>query len=792
MHRIVAALVALAWIAGVVAPPFAPSVAADASVGVDSLPVVAQGIVPGGQGSLAWRIEQIDVPEGSVTEQAPAGFVVATGEPLVIRTGSESAQALQAGQATFSGGGQQTRYAWPNATTMWEIALLPSHDAAHEGRGTVIAIGAPFQPPAGAGYDLELLSGKLKTNGTAMLAAGAAPSLVVATAGSVRVEPAGGNSITLERGQAVNVPSRAVLRGASGEDAGVLVVRLTAVTPAPPDADQLEAAPTAAPPLAGDARGSLAVRMRTCPVNTRAADVEAACGTPGTDIGVTIVGPVSAEGRTNAEGLAPFANVPAGSYDVTAQAAGDFAGSYAGCVNGSGTQVADATADRNTFRVRMDPGAVVVCDWYIVPGDANVQPTPVPSVAPQRMGTLQIALRTCPVNTRTADLVAACLTPGTDIGMELAGPVSAQGRTDSDGNLRFTNVPIGNYDLTALVPGDFAGSYATCLNDSGTPVGDPGDNRNTLRIYVGGTVSCNWYIVPDDARGESGNGSISLTATRCQPGYAGVQLDDDCAEPVTDLFVSLAGATPKSGRITDGSLAFDGLAGDTYVLTATIGDERRALYVDCRDADGRPVATPDDRVTTRIVLAADTAISCHATAMDVALWQLFAAAPLADGALTVPVMLCPEPLDPESPNLSPCDTPVEGVGLAVLSNGSSVARDMTGSAWPRWSNLSAGAYDLVADGLPAGYAAVSFAGQPCCSPAGGFTFRIGANRPGQIVPLYLAPAPAPAADSDFDGLDDAQEARYGTDPMRPDTDFDGGTDGAEVAAGTDPTNGLSN
>ncbi len=46
--------------------------------------------------------------------------------------------------------------------------------------------------------------------------------------------------------------------------------------------------------------------------------------------------------------------------------------------------------------------------------------------------------------------------------------------------------------------------------------------------------------------------------------------------------------------------------------------------------------------------------------------------------------------------------------------------------------------------------------------------------------------PVASPDQDGDGLSDADEASFGTDPANPDTDSDGVSDGAEIAAGTDP------
>ncbi len=76
-----------------------------------------------------------------------------------------------------------------------------------------------------------------------------------------------------------------------------------------------------------------------------------------------------------------------------------------------------------------------------------------------------------------------------------------------------------------------------------------------------------------------------------------------------------------------------------------------------------------------------------------------------------------------------------------------------------------------------------------------FTDAYGA--PGEDAPFVLTDvgelpdAPLPPGDSDGDGIPDADEATYGTDPSNPDTDGDGLGDGVEVLAETDPTNRSS-
>ena len=244
MPRLLALVAALALVAQMLLAP----ATARAQVAAGGLATVAQGVATLQGGSLAWQLREVQVPRDPVTERTGPGFVYAANGPLVVRAGAGIAQALQAGQAAFVGEGERTMYGWPEETTAWELALVPADMA---GGGGAILVGDAFRAPEGEAFDLELLAGTLRTNATAALPAGAAPTVIVAARGEVKVEQANAGTVTLGPRQAVTVPGNALLRGASGEEAAVIAVRVASTLPAPPPASgaiggMQPAAPTAA------------------------------------------------------------------------------------------------------------------------------------------------------------------------------------------------------------------------------------------------------------------------------------------------------------------------------------------------------------------------------------------------------------------------------------------------------------------------------------------------------------------------------------------------------------------
>ena len=441
--------------------------------------------------------------------------------------------------------------------------------------------------------------------------------------------------------------------------------------------------------------------------------------------------------------------------------------------------------------------AARVGEPVLLPTTATPTATPTtvpPTIAPvAATSTLKVTAKSCPVNTPVSMLDVSCTSPGVQIPMVLTGPASARGTTAADGSLNFTNVPAGTYNLAAELPGDFVKSFASCVSTSGAQLASNGQGLNdvTVTVPAGATVACTWYTVPEDARGETGTAGIDLFVTRCPQGYLGVQLTDDCLDPVTDTTFQLDGISPRSGK-TDatGALRFVDLASDAYSLMTDAIVPGRGLYVICRDDASQVLSTSVDARTTEINVPADTTVACRGFAMDEALFEYFATMPDDPGSLAVPFLYCANGSPMGELDVDACDEPIADITVKLLRDGAVIPPTRLESTRAVWEGLSDGRYVLVTDGIRVGITGIQLGDERCCNEAGGFDIKVKAAMGPLLLPFYFVPV---VPDQDADGLDDEQEIAIGTDPLNPDSDFDGMEDGAELTlTGTDPTNGLSN
>ncbi len=365
----------------------------------------------------------------------------------------------------------------------------------------------------------------------------------------------------------------------------------------------------------------------------------------------------------------------------------------------------------------------------------EAEPTATPTPEP---ASLTVQVLACPAAYEGSSYATDCVEAVPDVTIDLSSATGAfaQGTTAGDGTISFVELIPDTYSLTSGVPGEFARQVVGCANDAGTLETGASDALAagaTFAVASGDAVSCQWYVVPEDLRGE-GAGTIAVSAFAC-PGTP-IDPATDC----TPVDTSGAAIIGPEGTAIDGTT---GVSFGTYFL----------------QTQGIPVPAGYELSEVR----------GSAGAADIG-WTVVVDEAIPDAALTVIYV----PTGGEAGNT---DEDTDGLsGAQETELGTDPANpDTDGDGLFDGPEIAAGAnptlYDSDGDGFGDNQEAVSGADP---------------NDPASV------PEGESGIDTDGDLLSDAQEAELGTDAATPDTDGDGLTDFGEVgfepgsATGTDP------
>ncbi len=117
---------------------------------------------------------------------------------------------------------------------------------------------------------------------------------------------------------------------------------------------------------------------------------------------------------------------------------------------------------------------------------------------------LTIRNRVCPVGFTGADYFQACTEPVANMEFELTAPISVFARTDVTGVITFAELPSGTHEVTGGPPGEFVQNAIACrLTYDPTTARPylPRDNRSIAVTLVESDITCDWYSIPEDLRG---------------------------------------------------------------------------------------------------------------------------------------------------------------------------------------------------------------------------------------------------------------------------------------------------
>ncbi len=268
---LLAALLLVLPLFGAIAASARQSDAPAASPATGHASVVAHGLAILPPGDLAWRVTyRSSGDEAADVGTAGPGFVASEQGAVLAAVGPDRWSLLLPGEAAFIDAGERdVRGATDDDPAAWfDIELVPAGraDAETGDGGILLYAGSAFAAPSDDdSRDLGLVRDVLQPDESTTIAVQAAPTLVLATQGSLRVASDDGSSAELAIGQAGAFLGNVTVTGAGEGSASFLAAVIGGPVSLP------DGGAAATPQAAGGAGGpgEIQVSVYGCPPNTR-------------------------------------------------------------------------------------------------------------------------------------------------------------------------------------------------------------------------------------------------------------------------------------------------------------------------------------------------------------------------------------------------------------------------------------------------------------------------------------------------------------------------------------------
>jgi hypothetical protein len=436
---------------------------------------IAHGVEQFAASEVAWQVtnERAALPNRSTATFRPPGFVLADAGVVAVtdRNGLLLAR-VAPGEADWIPPDRQTAIVSleQRATTYFAMALVPATDVSD---ADAALASSAFTLPRNATFDVVLLRDVLSRNEESDIDSGNAPGMLLVTGGSVTVEQENGETVDLIAGDAAEIDGEAVVICTSRALATFVVAQLG---PQVPDRVTLRGGvqPTVAP-IATATPTKTPLRTPT-PAPTRT-PIPTATATA-TQTPVPTSTPTPAPTATATPTVTPTPTQTPTQTPVP-----------------SPTPTATATP--------------------------SPTPTPTPSPVPTLPATVSIASFICPVAYEGSDYAVDCVNPssGVEFIVSQDDAVVQSAPADASGFVAFAGLEPGDYVLAGGIPGDFASSRVRCLNEAGEDIARRhATNQVAVTLESDDDIASNWYIVPENARGEKLTSSLTVFVRACPEG----------------------------------------------------------------------------------------------------------------------------------------------------------------------------------------------------------------------------------------------------------------------------------
>jgi hypothetical protein len=502
--------------------------------------VIAQGVTALPVGEAGWRVRLVTATTASdQTEREAPGFLLVDQGSLLVNDLDAGRQIrLATGEAAFMPGPtmQQETPLGNDPVSFYRIELVAAGEVDDAGDEQLAFIGEPFASPGGT-RDLDLVHEALDVDESVdlELESYAAPSLLLVTAGTLELVPAGNPEATpvrLPAGQGAGLGGNVTVRAADGAEATFVTA---IVGPEVPIDLAQRTTPTATP---APEPASLVVQALLCPVAYEGTNYAADCVEPLADIAfdLSATGGSSGQATTGIDGTVTFVDLAPDTYTLSGGVPGEFATQVVQCAADAGS-VPSSPAQTATpgATLTLDDGDAVTCRWYVIPEDLRGE----------NEGTVAVAVYLCP---DTPDDPTAECELGDATGVVIDGPVVLTTDASSAIPVRIHGanwvwgeeggLPFGTYFLQ---PGGIAVPEGYELSDVRGSIGSSGNGWTFIVDEASPNAILNVVYTPAAPTGDVDSDEDGLSDT--QEAAAGT----DPANPDTDADGLLDGAEVTAG-----------------------------------------------------------------------------------------------------------------------------------------------------------------------------------------------------------------------------------------------------
>jgi hypothetical protein len=312
--------------------------------------------------------------------------------------------------------------------------------------------------------------------------------------------------------------------------------------------------------------------------------------------------------------------LPFGTYTISETVPPGYGGARVFCsvypTAGGPGEFTEVDATGGVIQLVIDDGSSADCYWYNLPTE---------------LGVINLTKYVCaqgyvPANTLD-QLLLDCPTAYTGVSFTVkpAAEDAVQGQTDNNGQLAFTEVPLGEGTVKEGVPSGISLVIAYCRVSDDIAQGNyqqmalTSDNSMAYVMEAGQVWDCTWFNIP----AEAGPASLTINKYTCDALHDPVDpnqtLINECNLGTEDITFTLeaAGSTASASTGEGGkpaTIVFSDLAAGTYLLTEQMPDNVRLAYISQCTSDVRifsypfspfAVIEPDGRINVELLPGED-------------------------------------------------------------------------------------------------------------------------------------------------------------------------------------------